>query len=84
MEASSEGPLRVHSRSKVTVVSSKSQFDIMDDRNIYRRMTISDKYLDNTEVYCLVPDILDEQQPSYDQVMNSDHRDQWLQARKFR
>ena len=46
-------------------------------------MAISDFSLsDGSDVYCLVADTLDEKTSTYDQIMKSPHRDQWIKAMK--
>ena len=73
------------SGSKATNITDtpRSQMDDMSDRHVNKRMAMPDFSLgDGTDVYCLVADTLDEQASSFDQIMKSTHRDQWLMAMK--
>ena len=55
----------------------------MSDRHISKRMAMPDFSLnDGTDVYCLVASAMDEQASTYDQIMKSANRDQWLKAMK--
>ena len=78
-------PITAPGGSRVTNIteSPRSQMDELSDRHVNKRMAIPDFSLsDGSDVYCLVADTLDEQASTYDQIMKSPHRDQWIKAMK--
>ena len=78
-------PIIAPGGSRVTNIteSPRSQMDELSDRHVNKRMAIPDFSLsDGSDVYCLVADTLDEQASTYDQIMKSPHRDQWIKAMK--
>ena len=63
--------------------SPRIQMDDKSDRHVNKRMAMPDISLnDETHIYCLLADTLDGQASTYDQIIKSIHRDQWIKAMK--
>ena len=72
--------------SRVTAVTDTPSSELKDisNRHVDKRMALPDFSLDDgTDVLCLIASTVDEQASTYEQIMKSEHRDQWLKTIKY-